>query len=598
MANNLKKSRLKILSTWCASIAMGLVLCSRLEAGYFIETVAGNGVFVVDGNGYAGDGGLAVSATLNNPTGVFVDSSNNIYFADLNNSCIRKVDQSGIISTIAGIGGSAGYSGDGGVATSAHLNAPYGVYGDSSGNIYFADRGNHCIRMISNVTDTVYGISCSAGYIYTIAGIGGSAGYSGDGSTATASQLNTPYGVYVDTSGILYISDSSNHCIRKVTQSGIISTIAGTGSAGYSGDGGSATSAQLKKPFGICIDSSNNIYIADNGNSRIRMFTVGGNISTVAGTGTVGCSGDGGSATSAQIDKPNGICIDSSNAIYIADNNNFCVRKFTVGGNITTVAGIGGSVGYSGDGGLATSAQMFITKGVCLDGSGNLYITDNGFRIRKLFIPQEFDFANGDTITTNVNGGVIFDGTSDSDVCTFSGSATDDVQVTKGKVVFDSSTSIADGRSVRIKGGDVIAAAARELPIFAMDQAGELYVNTSGTVGLKALTGSGELTIATTNSSNGSVHLEDLSANTGGIAACSQPVVIDSATKFPGDTCAIQGVATVSAAPGQASTHNLTFGEIDATSANTAAASLTNATLYVTKVNIGAKTWSHDVTAH
>jgi trimeric autotransporter adhesin len=221
--------------------------------------VAGTG-----SSGYSGDGGQATSAALNSPYGVAVDASGNIYIADTYNYRIRIVTKStGIISTVAGTG-SYGYSGDGGQATSAALDYPCGVAVDASGNIYIADTYNYRIRMVTK----------STGIISTVAGTG-SYGYSGDGGQATSAALNSPYGVAVDASGNIYIADTYNYRIRIVTKStGIISTVAGTGSYGYSGDGGQATSAALRSPYGVAVDASGNIYIADTYNHRIRMFAL------------------------------------------------------------------------------------------------------------------------------------------------------------------------------------------------------------------------------------------------------------------------------------------------------------------------------------
>jgi trimeric autotransporter adhesin len=221
--------------------------------------VAGTGSY-----GYSGDGGIATSAKLSYPGGVAIDASGNIYIVDTGNSRIRMVTKStGIISTVAGTG-SYGYRGDGGIATSASLNFPRGVAIDASGNLYIADTDNNRIRMVTK----------STGIISTVAGTG-SSGYSGDGGLATSAALNYPRGVAIDASANIYIADFYNYRIRMVTKStGIISTVAGTGSSGYSGDGGLATSAALNYPYGVAIDASGNIYIADTHNHRIRMLSL------------------------------------------------------------------------------------------------------------------------------------------------------------------------------------------------------------------------------------------------------------------------------------------------------------------------------------
>ena len=321
--------------------------------------------------GNSGDGGAATSAQLSNPDGVSVDISGNVYIADKYNSKIRKVTSAGIITTIAGTG-VQGSSGDGGAATSAQLYSPFGVSVDVSGNVYIADTYNHEIRMVTRT-----------GIITTIAGTG-TYGDSGDGGAATSAQLNYPHGVSVDVSGNVYIADYNNHKIRMVTSRGIITTIAGTGVQGSSGDGGAATSAQLMDPYGISVDISGNVYIADKFNHKIRMVTSAGIITTIAGTGAYGDSGDGGAATSAQLVSPFGVSVDISGNVYIADRGNNKIRMVTRTGIITTIAGTG-TRGDSGDGGAATSAQLASPEGVSVDISGNVYIADyNNNKIRMV----------------------------------------------------------------------------------------------------------------------------------------------------------------------------------------------------------------------
>jgi prepilin-type N-terminal cleavage/methylation domain-containing protein len=308
-----------------------------------ITTFVGNGT-----GGYSGDGGPATSANLFYPYGVAVDSSGNLYIADYYNNRIRMVTAStGIITTVAG-NGTEGYSGDGGPATSAELNNPTKSAVDSSGNLYIADYGNQRVRMVT----------ASTGIITTVAG-NGTAGYSGDGGAATSAELWGPYGVAVDSSGNLYIVEIWNFRIRKVTAStGIITTVAGNGTSGYSGDNGAATSAELWTPYGVAVDSSGNLYIADYGNNRIRKVTAStGIITTIAGNGTAGYSGDGGPATSAKLHSPTGSAVDSSGNLYISEYGNNRIRKVTASGTICTVAGNGTS-GYSGDNGAATSAEL------------------------------------------------------------------------------------------------------------------------------------------------------------------------------------------------------------------------------------------------
>jgi sugar lactone lactonase YvrE len=335
-----------------------------------INTLAGDGV-----GGYSGDGGRADNAEIYQPTGVAVDASGNVYIADQFNQRVRKVTAStGKISTVAG-DGTGGYSGDGGIATSAEMQNPNGVAVDSAGNIYIADTYNNRIRKVT----------ASTGIMSTVAG-DGAKGYSGDGGAATQAELNYPFGVAVDAADNIYIADVYNSRIRKVTAStGTISTVAGDGVGGYSGDGGAATSAELYAPNGVAVDSAGNIYIADTSNSRIRKVTAStGKISTVAGDGAAGYTGDGGSATAAELHSPAGVAVDTALNIYIADTGNYRIRKVTVSsGIISTVAG-SGTPGL-GDGGPATGAELNGPCGVEVDSKGNIYIADtDNQRIRAV----------------------------------------------------------------------------------------------------------------------------------------------------------------------------------------------------------------------
>ncbi|MCB4790804.1 MAG: carboxypeptidase regulatory-like domain-containing protein [Elusimicrobia bacterium] len=278
------------------------------------------------------------------------------------------------ITTVAG-NGTQGYSGDSGIAASAQLYYPCEVAVDASGNVYISDFSNFRIRKVD-----------TSGLMSTFAG-NGTAGYSGDGGPATAAQINYSAGIAVDASGNVYIADTNNYRIRKVNASGIISTFAGTGTSGFSGDGGLAASAQLNTPNGVAVDASGNVYIADN--TRVRKVNTSGIISTIAGNGSVGYSGDGGPATLAQINHSYGVAVDASGNVYIADSNvgdsNYNrIRKVNASGIISTFAG-NGTLGYSGDGGLAASANLSGADGVAVDASGNVYIADNwNNRIRKV----------------------------------------------------------------------------------------------------------------------------------------------------------------------------------------------------------------------
>jgi hypothetical protein len=349
-----------------------------------ITTVAGNGVA-----GLSGDGGAATAAELNLPSGVAFDHAGNMYLAVRNNDRIRKVSTSGIITTVAGV--STGYSGDGGQATAAELSTPYDVALDGAGNIYIADASNARIRKVT----------VSTGIISTIAG-NGHAGYSGDGSAATAAEINNPLGVGVDSYGNIYIAEQGNNRIRIVNTSGVISTFAGNGTASYSGDGGQATAAEINHPYSVVVDDSNNIFIADKMNYRIRKVNTSGIITTIAGNGVSGNNGNGGQATAAELDMPTGVARVASGNLYIVDGGADRVRMVNTSGIISSAAG--NSVGgYSGDGGQATAAEFSSPMKIAFDCNGNFYITDqSNDRIREVYYPPNVTVS-----ITNVscNGG-------------------------------------------------------------------------------------------------------------------------------------------------------------------------------------------------
>ena len=288
---------------------------------------------------------------------------------------ILALGSKSIITTVAGTT-TSGFSGDGGPAADAQLWCPTGVALDEEGNIYIADSCNNRIRKVIAAT----------GIITTVAG-DGSQGFSGDGGPATSAQLAGPIGVALDRAGNLYIADYLNDCIRHVVAAtGIITTVAGDGSRGFSGDGGPATAAQLYAPYGVVLDARGHLYIADGANNRIRkVISPTGIITTVAGIGTVGFSGDGGPATAAQLCVPVAVTLDDAGDLYIADNCNHCIRKvIAASGIITTIAGTGID-GFSGDGGPATRAQLQYPSSLTLDRAGNLYIADEGnHRIREV----------------------------------------------------------------------------------------------------------------------------------------------------------------------------------------------------------------------
>lgn len=340
-----------------------------------ITTVAGNGT-----QGFSGDSGPATVASLNNPQGVTVDGSGNILVVDRVNARIRRVNAStGVITTVAG-NGAAGFGGDGGPAINASLSNPEAVAVDGAGNILIADSFSNRIRHVN----------VSTGVITTVAG-NGTYGFSGDGGPALSASLSQPEGVAVDGSGNILIAETGSARIRRVSAStGIIATVAGNGIQGFSGDGGPATSASLSgsfgSPLGVAVDGSGNIFIADTGNGRIRRVNGStGIITTVAGNGVFGFSGDGGPAVTAGLFSPQGVAVDVSGNIFIADRANHRIRRVSGStGVITTVAG-NGTLGFGGDGGPAANAALNNPQGVAVDASGNLFIADSdNSRVRKV----------------------------------------------------------------------------------------------------------------------------------------------------------------------------------------------------------------------
>jgi trimeric autotransporter adhesin len=312
----------------------------------------------------------ATAASLYFPASVVADRYNNIYVCELGHHAIRKIEAgTGIITTVAG-NGLAGYSGDGGPATSARLLNPRWICLDTAGNLLIADAGNHRIRKVDLLT----------GFISTVAGIG-SATFSGDGAAATAAAINNPQGVYVDRANNIYIADGNNNRIRKVTAStGIISTIAGTGAQGYTGDGGPATAATITNPGSVQGDTLGNLYFSSNATPVIRKINTAGTISTIAGLTTVGFSGDGGPALNASFGAAPLVFVDSGHIVLVADASNHRIRRINPTDNtINTVAGAGPNP--TGDDGPATDAGLFAPSGLVFDKANNLIITERN-RIR------------------------------------------------------------------------------------------------------------------------------------------------------------------------------------------------------------------------
>jgi hypothetical protein len=346
-----------------------------------ISTLAGNGTA-----GFGGDNGAATSAELNlgSTSRSASDGTGNVYIVDAANNRIRKVTANGTITTVAGTG-VAGYSGDGGFAVSAEIERlGGGIAVDSSGNIYFTEFD--CIREI-NV----------AGIINTIVGTEALSGFSGDGGPAAQALLNDPAGLAVDAAGDLFITDYGNNRIREVV-GGKITTVAGSNNAGFGGDGGSATSAELLAPAAVAMSSTGELYIADAGNNRIREV-VGGIINTIAGNGTAASTGSGGLAAVAELDDPCGVAVDAAGDVYVSECGSALVRKVNGNGYIYVVAGsTRGSA--SGDGGSATSATLEEPTDVAVDATGDLIITDPPtarVRFVNVAIPPALSFAQTDT---------------------------------------------------------------------------------------------------------------------------------------------------------------------------------------------------------
>ena len=331
-----------------------------LAKAQIITTIAGIGNF-----GYNGDGIPATMANLADPAGVTVDATYNVYITEVWGFRVRKIDHaSGIITTIAGTG-TPGYSVDNIPATAATLDTANCTAIDDIGNLYICDDGSSRIRKVD-----------TSGIITTIAG-SGVAGYGGDNGLATLAKLNRPSGVAVDRKGNIYISDGYNNRIRKVDKNGIITTYVGTGIGGYNGDNISATTAKIFAPDRVSIDKSGNLYFGDLENFRIRKVDTLGIISTIAGNGTHGYTGDFGPATDAEIGSVGTPIVDENNNVYFEDAYYNTIRRVDNAGIIITVAGNPHSTGYYGDGLPATEARLCSPLGIALDASGSLYIADD-----------------------------------------------------------------------------------------------------------------------------------------------------------------------------------------------------------------------------
>jgi hypothetical protein len=344
-----------------------------------ITTVAGTGQ-----RGFSGDGGPATHARLDHPWGIAIDAAGNVFFADNANDRVRKVSPDGIITTVAGTG-VEGFSGDGGPATKARLQNPLGLALDGAGNLYLSQWAQNRVRKVS-----------PDGIITTVAGSGpttdGAPGdYAGDGGPATKARLYYPEGLAVDAAGNLFIADTGNHRIRKVSPDGTISTVAGSGPTGpdkgiAAGDGGPALAATLRGPFDLAVDGVGNLFFGDSDpwtteahkglRDIVRKVSADGIITTVAGNGVRGFSGDGGLAVEASLWWPT-VAVDSAGNLFIAAWGNYRVRKVDANGIITTVVGTGKNP-YAGDGVQATTTGLRGPEAVAVDAAGNLLISDSG----------------------------------------------------------------------------------------------------------------------------------------------------------------------------------------------------------------------------
>ena len=359
-----------------AFLLLLLTLISVSLRAQNMVTIAG-----VDSAGFCGDKGPAAKAALSYPDAIAVDAKGNIYIGDDHNNRIRMIDaHTGLITTVAGTG-DAGYSGDGSLAVNAEIDGPTAMVFDAEGNMYFGDEANACIRKIDAATHV----------ITTIAGTGTEA-YAGDGGPAVEASFVHPSGLVIDKDGNLYVADWGSSTVRKINaKTGIITTIAGTGEGDFYGDGGPADKAALSGCNELAIDKDGNIYVTDSYNNRIRKIDAEtGMINTVAGNGEQGYTGNGGEAVNATLNGPTGLAVDADGTVYFSDYGNNCIRSINNNtGVIMTVAG-DGDYGFSGDGEPALMAKIAGAEGIAIDATGNIYIADNNNnRVRKIEKEQQ-----------------------------------------------------------------------------------------------------------------------------------------------------------------------------------------------------------------
>lgn len=364
-------------------VAVGLVAVLAVGAAHAasrtvdkIDTAAGTGVA-----GHAGDGGPATAAEINHPRGIAAEPGGGYVFAEPFTNTVRRVGPDGLITTLAGTG-EAGSAGDGGPAAQAQLSLPHSVSVTAAGGLLVADTLNDRIRLIA-----------PDGTITTVAGTG-FAGFSGDGGPATSAQLRSPRGVAAMANGGYLVADSDNARIRSVAPDGVITTVAGTGVKGDAGDGGPATQALLSAPFGVAARSDGSFLVVDTGANRIRLVSGDGTISTVAGRGSPGYSGDGGPATAAELNAPHNVTALADGGFLIADTGNQRIRRVGPDGTIATVAGVG-TQGFSGDGGPAGAAELNLPKAIAVRTGGvGLLVADSGNnRVRLVSVDLRLPFT-------------------------------------------------------------------------------------------------------------------------------------------------------------------------------------------------------------
>jgi sugar lactone lactonase YvrE len=348
-------------------LALGLVLFRSLPLAVAEGTPEPGTLVIVAGTGrpgFSGDNGPATKAQLRETNGLAVDAVGNLYIADWGNNRVRKVGLDGTINTIVGPG-SSGSSGDNGPAREAYLQNPTFLAFDAAGSLFIGEVYKGCVRKVS-----------PDGIITTVAGGGHPVSGNGDGGPATNASIGWPHGLALDREGNLFIAETYRERVRKVSLDGTITTVAGTGISGFSGDGGPAAKAKLSSPNGLATDTAGNIYVADMDNHRVRKVGPDGIITTVAGIGLAGFSGDGGPAREAQLNQPFAVAVDSAGNLFISEWHGSRVRKVSPDGIITTVAG-GGAASPSVEGAPATSVALRALTGIAVDAAGNLYISDS-----------------------------------------------------------------------------------------------------------------------------------------------------------------------------------------------------------------------------